>query len=122
LTKLAFLIKEGKAMASVAMTALALKDRLQEARKAAGLTQSGLATTTGLNVSVIQHIEQGAVPNPRVGTVRRLAKALGVTIDALMVEGDEQAGQDVQGEADAPAAKGRKKAGGKAGKPNQKGK
>lgn len=86
---------------------MALKDKLQELRKAAGLTQQGLAIATGLSVSVIQHIERGAIPDPRVSTLRALAKALGVTIDALMGNGGESIIPEDQPPPEPP--KGRKK-------------
>jgi transcriptional regulator with XRE-family HTH domain len=68
---------------------MALKDRLHELRKAASMTQQALAIAAGLSVSVIQHIERGLIPDPRMSTLRALAKALGVTVDTLIGNGDE---------------------------------
>lgn len=67
-----------------------LKDRLKELRTAAGLTQQALATKAGMSVSAVVHIEAGRVPDPRLSSLRALAKALGVSLDDL-AENDEPA-------------------------------
>lgn len=58
--------------------AMPIKDRLKQLRKATGLTQQALATAAGMSISVVVQIESGKIPDPRVGTLKRLAKALGV--------------------------------------------
>jgi transcriptional regulator with XRE-family HTH domain len=60
-----------------------INDRLKELRAAAGLTQQQLAVAAGLSVSAVTQIEAGKIPDPRVGTLRKLARALGVTLDDL---------------------------------------
>jgi len=52
-------------------------------RKAAGLSQWGLAHGAGLSMSVVCAIEQGRKRDPRLSTLRALAGALGVGLDAL---------------------------------------
>jgi transcriptional regulator with XRE-family HTH domain len=73
--------REVQSMVEVVMP---LKDRVRELRKAAGLTQQALATKAGLSVSVVQHIERGAIPDPRSSTAKALARALGATVDELL--------------------------------------
>jgi transcriptional regulator with XRE-family HTH domain len=74
-----------------------LKDRVRELRKAAGLTQQALAVKAGVSVSVVQHIEQGAIPDPRVSTLVQLARAMGVPLDALVEDGGEPAPEKPKG-------------------------
>ncbi len=52
-------------------------------RLKAGLTQQDLAVAAGLNTSVVSQLEQGRNGDPRVSTLRALAKALGVGLDDL---------------------------------------
>jgi transcriptional regulator with XRE-family HTH domain len=47
------------------------------------MTRQALATVAGLSISAIIHIEAGRIPNPRLDTLRALAKALGCTLDDL---------------------------------------
>jgi transcriptional regulator with XRE-family HTH domain len=58
--------------------------RLQEMRRAAGLSQQQLATAAGLSLSLIAQLEQGAKLDPKVSTLRALAKVLGVTTHDLI--------------------------------------
>jgi transcriptional regulator with XRE-family HTH domain len=66
-----------------------IKDRLKRLRTAAGLTQQELATKADLSVSAIVQIESGKIPNPRINTLRALAKAMGATLDELAGEDDD---------------------------------
>jgi transcriptional regulator with XRE-family HTH domain len=79
-----------------------LKDRLRELRKAADMTQQALATAAGLSVSVVVQIESGKIPDPRLSTLKALARALDVTLNELAENGGE-----------APPAKGKGRKGGK---------
>lgn len=63
-----------------------LAARLKELRVAAGMSQQSLAVAAGLSVSLVSQIEQGSRSDPRISTTTALAKALGVTLDELMVE------------------------------------
>jgi transcriptional regulator with XRE-family HTH domain len=61
------------------------------------MTQQGLATAAGLSVSLIAQIEQGTNPDPKLSTVQRIARALGVRIEAL-------AGDDESRDAPSPSS------------------
>jgi transcriptional regulator with XRE-family HTH domain len=63
-----------------------IKDRLKALRKAAGLTQQALAFKAGLSVSAVVQIENGTIPDPRLSTVRSLARGLEVSLDELGAE------------------------------------
>jgi transcriptional regulator with XRE-family HTH domain len=69
----------GKAMAGRRM-----KDNLKELRERAKLTQQDLAIAAGLSVSAVTQIEQGINTEPRLTTIKKLARALGVTSDELI--------------------------------------
>src|SRR4051812_10721106 len=56
--------------------------RIQTARKAAGLTQEQLAETADVNVKTIRGVEQGR-SEPELATMRRIAQALGTSVDDL---------------------------------------
>ena len=60
-----------------------LGDRLRELRQAAGLSQEELARRADVLLGTVQKIEQGIVADPRWSSVTALARALGVTLDAL---------------------------------------
>jgi transcriptional regulator with XRE-family HTH domain len=57
--------------------------RLKQAREAAGMTQQELAFASGLSLSMIAQLEQGAKTDPRMSTLTALAAALGVSVDHL---------------------------------------
>jgi transcriptional regulator with XRE-family HTH domain len=67
-----------------------IADKLKKLRADAGLTQMQLAVKAELSMSVISSIEQGAIPDPRVSTLKALAKALGCTLDDLGQNGDDE--------------------------------
>ena len=60
--------------------------RLQEKRKAAGLSQSKLADRVGMSVRVLQHYEQGSMDLNKAAAdmVYRLAVALGCQMAELL--------------------------------------
>jgi transcriptional regulator with XRE-family HTH domain len=66
-----------------------LAARLRQLREARKLTQQALATAAGLSVSQITHIEQGRTTDPRMSTLRALAKALVVSLDELIPPDEE---------------------------------
>jgi transcriptional regulator with XRE-family HTH domain len=70
------------------MAAEMVGDRLRALRDAAGLTQQQLATAAKLSISVVAQIEQGKTDDPRLSTLRALAKVLGVSLDELAGEKD----------------------------------
>src|SRR2546430_11581572 len=68
--------------------------RLKQLRERRGLSQNALAKTSGVAQAVIQRLEAGArdVEHLSVGVARRLARALGVSVDYLigMYEEDDE--------------------------------
>ena len=59
---------------------------LKRIREEVGLSQNKLATLSGVSNRMIQHYEQGVkdINKAQVGTVYKLAKALGVNIEDLI--------------------------------------
>jgi DNA-binding XRE family transcriptional regulator len=68
-----------------------LAGRVKQLREVAGLSKPALATAAGLSISVVIQIERGTTAHPRVSTVAALARALGVTVDALSSGGTAEA-------------------------------
>jgi transcriptional regulator with XRE-family HTH domain len=62
-------------------------DTLKRLRTQAGLTQQELATRSGLSMAQVMAMEQGKRDNPRLDTLRKLARGLGCTVGELV--GDE---------------------------------
>lgn len=62
--------------------------KIQEIRKARGLSQRELAEASGVNVRVLQHYEQGFkdINKAAAETVKALADALGVRMEDLLEE------------------------------------
>lgn len=63
--------------------------RVKELRDAAGMTQQALAVKAGMAIGVLARIEQGHTNDPRASTLRALAGALGVSIDAIAGESED---------------------------------
>lgn len=61
-----------------------LGQRLQAARKAAGLTQQELCQKADLSYSTLAKIERGAIKSPSIFTIQNVAKALNVGLDSLL--------------------------------------
>lgn len=57
---------------------------LVKIRKEKGLTQESLARKADISFHTLVKIESGGIKNPRIETVIKLAKALGVSIDKLI--------------------------------------
>jgi transcriptional regulator with XRE-family HTH domain len=64
---------------------------IRRAREDQGLLVSEVARRAGLTVSGVQFVEQGKVQNPTVGTVMKIAEALGVDPGDLLTRGVETA-------------------------------
>lgn len=58
--------------------------RLQDARKAAGLTQQELCQRANLSYSTLAKIERGAIKSPSIFTIQNIAQALNTGLDALI--------------------------------------
>jgi transcriptional regulator with XRE-family HTH domain len=59
--------------------------KLKEIRARAGLTQEALARAADISLSAVTKLESGKV-DPTWGTVQRIAKALGVSVEAFKDE------------------------------------
>lgn len=59
-------------------------DTLKRLRERKGLTQTELASRVGVTAAYISMLESGAKGNPTLGIVRRLTKALGVSVTELI--------------------------------------
>ena len=57
---------------------------MQQARKAAGLTQQELCQKSGLSYSTLAKIERGAIKSPSIFTIQQIAEALDTTVDVLL--------------------------------------
>jgi len=57
---------------------------IRKYRNEHGISQDKLSKLTNLSFATITKIEAGDTPNPTVETMKKIADALGVTIDNLM--------------------------------------
>lgn len=62
----------------------ALGQRLQDARKKAGLTQQELCQRANLSYSTLAKIERGAIKAPSIFTIQNIAVALGISLNELL--------------------------------------
>jgi predicted transcriptional regulator len=60
------------------LTVAPLRENLREARRRVALTQGELADKAGVGITTIVRIETGEITEPRVSTLRKLARALEV--------------------------------------------
>jgi transcriptional regulator with XRE-family HTH domain len=58
-------------------------ERLKQFRELAGFSQNELAKRAGINRPIISELEAGRQQTTTVDTARKLAAALGVTLDML---------------------------------------
>jgi transcriptional regulator with XRE-family HTH domain len=68
------------------LTVAPLKERLREERRRAALTQGELAERAGVGINTIVRIETGEITDPRVSTLRKLARALGLEARDLLTD------------------------------------
>lgn len=67
-----------------------LGQAIRRQRRAAGLSQEGLAERAGLHSTYLSEIETARV-NPTVNVLRRIAAALGVRASALVSAAEDEA-------------------------------
>ena len=67
-------------MSLVPSVAYLFRLRLKQLRLAAGLTQEEYAELCGIPYKVYQHLERGRRNNPRLATLEKLAKGLGLSV------------------------------------------
>jgi FMN phosphatase YigB (HAD superfamily)/DNA-binding Xre family transcriptional regulator len=68
------------------MDEVGLGKKLQDARKAAGLTQQELCQRANLSYSTLAKIERGAIKAPSIFTIQSIAGALGISLGELLGE------------------------------------
>ena len=61
-----------------------LAKNIRKYRKKLGISQDKLSKLAGVTFQTITKIESGTTPDPRIKTVRKIADALGVSIDDLL--------------------------------------
>jgi transcriptional regulator with XRE-family HTH domain len=71
---------------------MAFPDRLVALRRLKGLTQQSLSDSTGIHVTQIRRYEAGKA-EPTLEILRKLARGLGVTGDALLFDETERGPQ-----------------------------
>ena len=57
--------------------------KIKKYRKKLGISQDTLSKKAGLAFHTIAKIETGSTPNPTIETVKKIADALGVSLDEL---------------------------------------
>lgn len=62
-----------------------LSVRLREARRSAQMTQEQLARAAGIPYATLTKVENGAIKNPSAEVVAKLASALNISVDLLLV-------------------------------------
>jgi len=60
-----------------------IAENIKKLKKEKGLSQSDLCKKTDLAYHTIAKIENGSTPDPRLSTVKKIADALGVTLERL---------------------------------------
>jgi len=61
-----------------------IADNIKKYRKKLGISQDILSKRANLAFHTIAKIEAGSTPNPTIDTVKKIADALGVSLDDLM--------------------------------------
>ncbi|MEM4222165.1 MAG: helix-turn-helix transcriptional regulator [archaeon] len=57
---------------------------IKKYREKKGISQDKLSKLAGVTLHTITKIESGATPDPRIETVKKIAQALGVSVDDLI--------------------------------------
>jgi transcriptional regulator with XRE-family HTH domain len=65
-------------------------ERLRQFRELAKMSQSELARRANIPQPVVSDVESGRQKSVNLGTARRIARALGVTLDLLAGTGEEE--------------------------------
>lgn len=63
---------------------LKIATNIKKFKKEQNLSQSDLCKKTDLAYHTIAKIESGITPDPRINTVKKIAEALGVSLDVLV--------------------------------------
>jgi len=57
---------------------------IKKYREKKGISQDKLSKLAGVTLHTITKIESGATPDPRIETVKKIADALGISVDELL--------------------------------------
>ena len=57
---------------------------IKKYREKLGISQDKLSKLAGITLHTITKIESGATPDPRIETVKKIADALGISVDDLL--------------------------------------
>ncbi len=57
---------------------------IKKYREKKGISQDKLSKLAGVTLHTITKIESGATPDPRIETVKKIAQALGVSVEDLI--------------------------------------
>ena len=72
---------------------MTVSERLREVLEGQGWSQQTLSKRSGVHHQQIYKLLHGETPDPRVSTIKRLAKALGVSLDYLTGMDEEEEGE-----------------------------
>ncbi len=61
-----------------------IAQNIKKYREKNGISQDKLSKLAGITLNTITKIESGATPDPRIETVRKIADALGISVDDLL--------------------------------------
>jgi len=67
------------------LTVQSLAKNIKKYRQKSGMSQDKLSKLAGVNLHTITKIESGATLDPRVKTIKKIAAALGCSIDELLI-------------------------------------
>ena len=65
---------------------VSIGERVRAGRKALHLSQEEVARRAGVSLNQVNRLERGEIVDPRYSTLRGLARALGVPVEALVKE------------------------------------
>ncbi|MDD4980936.1 MAG: helix-turn-helix transcriptional regulator [Candidatus Omnitrophica bacterium] len=61
-----------------------LSDNIKKYRNRLGVTQEALARKAGISYNTVIKLESRGIKDPRVGTLKKIADALKVSVDTLL--------------------------------------
>ena len=61
-----------------------IANNIKKIRQEKGISQDRLSKLADLSLNTVVNVESGANPNPTIETIRKIAKALNVSIDVLL--------------------------------------
>ncbi|TNC83473.1 MAG: hypothetical protein CSH37_14030 [Thalassolituus sp.] len=70
-----------------------IRRRLTELMQDKRITETELAQRSGVAQSTVNRILSGKIPDPKIGTLDRLARNVGTTLESILIELESQPGQ-----------------------------